>query len=229
MIPVPQSALEALARSYGTAANDLRHFGGGREDSDGVVYAYPHEQTQRLLKIMAIPLADQRRGLFGLDERLRFMRFLGERGAPITFPLRSPQDTLYETTRTDSHLWVGYSMDVAPGQTLRQGAWDADVFRDWGRVIGQLHRLAREYPTWETSVDPANGERCLHLREEWDGFYTWCQDDEVKRKWLDIRHRLDALPITREALGFIHNDPHLMNLLVDGNRITLLDFRLVAE
>ena len=32
------------------------------------------------------------------------------------------------------------------------------------------------------------------------------------------------MPITREVYGFIHNDPHIWNLLVDGDRITVLDF-----
>ena len=41
MIPVPQTVLESLARSFGTTAAELSHFGGGREDSDGIVYAYP--------------------------------------------------------------------------------------------------------------------------------------------------------------------------------------------
>jgi hypothetical protein len=39
---------------------------------------------------MALPAEDQRRGLFCLDERLRFMRFLGEHSAPIAFPRSSP-------------------------------------------------------------------------------------------------------------------------------------------
>jgi hypothetical protein len=39
MIPVPQTVLSALARSFGTTAADLSRFGGGREDSDGIVYA----------------------------------------------------------------------------------------------------------------------------------------------------------------------------------------------
>jgi hypothetical protein len=33
---------------------------------------------------------EQRSGLFRLEERLRFMSFLGENGAPIAFPRLSP-------------------------------------------------------------------------------------------------------------------------------------------
>jgi Ser/Thr protein kinase RdoA (MazF antagonist) len=50
------------------------------------------------------------------------------------------------------------------------------------------------------------------------------QEDDVQEKWVEIREQLETLPITREAYGFIHNDPHLWNLHIDGDRITVLDF-----
>jgi Ser/Thr protein kinase RdoA (MazF antagonist) len=87
-----------------------------------------------------------------------------------------------------------------------------------------LHRLARQYPSWKASIDPLTGEGCLTWREEWQGFDDWCQDDDVRSKWAEIGEQLEALPMTREVYGFIHNDPHIWNLLVDGDRITVLDF-----
>jgi Ser/Thr protein kinase RdoA (MazF antagonist) len=115
-------------------------------------------------------------------------------------------------------------MDVAPGRPKRPNEWDAEFFGNWGQAIGMMHRLARRYPSWRASVDPVSGDEFLTWEEEWRVFYDWCQDEEVKQKWLEIRQYLDALPIAREVFGFIHNDPHVWNLLVDGDRITLLDF-----
>jgi len=224
MIPVPPTVLESLAQSFGTALANLSHFGGGREESDGVVYAYPHEDARRLLKVMAVPVENQRRGRLCLEERLRFMRFLGENGARIAFPQFSPQGNLYEAVRDKAHLWIGYSMDIAAGEAQAEDVWDARFFRHWGQTIGQLHCLAQQYPSWQASLDPENGEAFLTWDEEWEGFYDWCQDEEVRQKWVDIKQQLDALPITRDAFGFIHNDPHIWNLRVDGDRITLLDF-----
>ena len=224
MIPVPQPVLDSLSRSFGAQADLLSHFGGGREDSDGVVYAYPYQDRQRLLKIMAIPVESQQRGLFCFEERVRFMRFLGERGARIAFPQLSPQGNLYETARSDPHLWVGYSMEIMLGKPPKWDAWDTELFRQWGQTVGLLHRLTREYPSWEASVEPVTGAALLTWREEWEGFYQWCQDEEVKAKWLEIRQQLETLPVNRELFGFIHNDPHNQNLLYDGAHITMLDF-----
>ena len=224
MIAVPQTVLDALSGLYGTTASHLTHFGGGHEGSDGIVYAYPHEEGRRLLKIMAIPTEERRTGLFCLDERLQFVRFLGENGAQIVFPQRSPQGNLYETVSFEAHTWVGYGMAIAPGKAMKETTWDPEIFRNWGQAIGRLHRLARQYHSWEASVDPESGKSLLTWQEEWAGFYGWCQYDDVKRKWVAIKEQLDMLPKTRDAFGFIHNDPHWWNLLVDDDRITLLDF-----
>ena len=224
MIPVPQPVLFELAKSFGAKAAHLRHFGGGQESSDGIVYDYPYQDTRRLIKILPIPADGQRVGLLCLEERLQFVRFLGENGANIVFPQFSPQGNLYETTLFEKHLWVGYSMDIAPGIPMPEKTWDPDFFKNWGRTVGMLHRLAQQYPSWKSSVDPETGDDLLTWRGEWESFYDWIQDEEVKVKWAELKEQLDTFPITRESFGFIHNDPHIWNLLVDGDRITLLDF-----
>ena len=224
MIPVPPSALEALAASFGTGTAHLHHFGGGEEASDGVVYAYPYQDTRRLLKVMAIPAEEQRVGLLCLEERLKFARFLGENGARIVFPQFSPSGNLYETARDENHLWIAYSMELVPGKIRGEKTWDPDFFRRWGAAVGQLHRLAQDYPSWQAVVDPETGDEYLTWRGEWKGFYGWMQDKAVKEKWMEIKEQLAALPRDRKSFGFIHNDPHICNLLDDGQRITLLDF-----
>ncbi len=224
MIPVPEPMLESLAQLFSTTRDNLRHFGGGEPESDGVVYAYPYKDTQRLLKIMAIPVEEQRAGRFCLEERLRFMAFLGQNGARVAFPHPSPRGNLYETVCDAAHLWVGYSMDLALGEGPAQDKWDTELFRNWGQTIGQLHRLAQQYPSWRASIDPETGKDLLTWTQEWQGFYNWCQEDDVRQKWVEIKQQLDALPITRDAFGFIHNDPHIWNLRAKGARITLLDF-----
>jgi Ser/Thr protein kinase RdoA (MazF antagonist) len=189
-----------------------------------VIYAYPHADSRRLLKIMAIPEENQRTNLFILDERMKFAHFLGRNGARVVFPQPSPRGELYETFSHEGHVWVAYAMDVAPGHVASSKTFDPGFFRRWGQTVGMLHRLTKRYPSWQASLDPETGERVLTWRREWEGFHRWCQDDEVRVQWEAIKGALEALPVTREAFGFIHNDPHLWNLLVDGERITLLDF-----
>ena len=229
MIPVPEPALEALAHAFGTTSSNLTHFSGGREDSDGVLYAYPHQGDRRLLKIMTVQEAETQSSLLNLEERLRFMRYLGENGAQIAYPRLSPQGSLYETHLYRGNLWFAYSMKIYPGKVHPASDWDPNFFHRWGQVLGRLHCLAKDYPDWKACQDPQTGEEYLTWRQEWEGFYSWCQDEDVKAKWVDLKERLEALPISPDVFGFVHNDPHLFNLLVDGERITLLDFDVATH
>ncbi|MBN1247994.1 MAG: phosphotransferase [Anaerolineae bacterium] len=224
MIPVPAPIQADLAQQFGVEPDALRHFGGGDASSDGIVCAYPHEQGRRLLKIMAIPLDNPRRGRLALEERLRFMHYLGEHGATVAYPQLSPKGHLYETAAGTAHLWVAYRMDPAPGEAISEHAWDPTFFHRWGQVIGRLHRLARDYPSWRAAVDPDTGESFLTWENEWQRFYEWCPDNDVKEQWLALKVELDLLPVERASFGFIHNDPHIWNLRADGDRITILDF-----
>lgn len=224
MISVSPTTLQELAHKFELTSDALSYFAGGREDNDGVIYAYPYQNTQRLLKIMAIPEDDQRRGLFCLDERLRFMHFLGENGAPVVFPIPSPQGALYETHHADKYLWVAYSMDLALGESKPFDTWDEALFKNWGQALGHMHKLAQQYPSWESSVEPKSGQAHLHWHEEWEGFYNWCQDNEVRQKWIEIGDQLGSLPRSRSDFGFIHNDLHIANLLADGDKVTIIDF-----
>jgi Ser/Thr protein kinase RdoA (MazF antagonist) len=229
MIPVPKPVLESLAKSYGTRAEYLSHFGGGQESSDGIVYAYPYEGSHRLLKIMPISIEGQRFGLFCFEERLKFMRYLGENAAHIVFPQFSPGGNLYETFQDDKYLWVGYSMERAPGIPMPEKIWKPEFFKNWGQTIGLLHRLAKQYPSWKSSLHPETGRELLDWRGEWETFHNWIRDEEVKSKWVELKGQLESFPIERDSFGFIHNDPHIWNLLVDGDRITLLDFDVASH
>ncbi|MFP4383662.1 MAG: phosphotransferase enzyme family protein [Spirochaetia bacterium] len=224
MIPVPRKVIEALSSLYGCPSQALKHYGGGHNESDGVVYSYPTSEKTVLLKVIAIPVREKQRGVLCLEERLRFSRFLGKNGAPVVFPRLSPRGRHYETVSSDEHIWIGYSMDIAPGKTRKPHDCDAGFFRRWGASVGLMHRLSTGYPSWESSADPESGKHYLTWKEEWESFLAWCRDEDVKNEWRKIAGQLEQLPITREVYGFIHNDPHLWNLHDDGRHLTILDF-----
>jgi Ser/Thr protein kinase RdoA (MazF antagonist) len=224
MIPVPDDVLHALIHAYGAEPAAFEYFAGGQTFSDGVLYAGPIAGARRLIKILALPEAEAGPGLFRFEARLRFAHYLGEHGASLAFPRPSPQGHLYETHRAADHLWVATAMDIVPGRTPRAERRDPAFFRNWGQALGRMHRLARGYPSWRASVDPETGESALTWEEEWVSFRDWCQEDDVRARWVDLRAELGALPVTRASFGFIHNDPHLWNLQVDGDRVTVLDF-----
>ena len=55
-------------------------------------------------------------------------------------------------------------------------------------------------------------------------FIKMSPNDDIRRKWEDIRERLKALLINRETYGFIHNDNHQMNIITAKQDIAVIDF-----
>jgi amicoumacin kinase len=222
MNPVPEDILSSLAAAFGTAIPSLTYLGGGREDSDGIAYTYPHGDESHVLKIMAMR-SDDPDNLLRLEERLKFMHFMGQRGLQVVHPLALPAGDLYATQPDGSLLYLAYTYRKVEGETARGVKWSDDMLQAWGRTVGALHRHTQDYPTWQHSPT-GEGRTLLGWREEWQGFYEWCKDEAVKARWESIRDRLEALPVHRACFGFIHNDPHAENILVTPSGIVLLDF-----
>lgn len=110
----------------------------------------------------------------------------------------------------------------APGGPPTKDLWNEHLFRAWGRLLGRIHALTKDYvpsnPAWR--------------REEWDspgnmGVEGWLPASEsaALRKFQDLMHHLQNLPKDRENYGLIHQDAHAGNFFVDGDyHITLFDF-----
>ena len=226
MIPVPQPVLEAVCAAFEIDPRWLAHLGGGGEESEGIVYAYPWLGGSRVLKIGALA-ADDPAGLLRLEERLKFVHFLGEHGVEIVYPLARADGSLFACIPEGEMIFVAYCMEKINGSHPPANAWDPSFIRRWGQTIGRTHRVTQAYPTWQCTVpDPLTGQPILGWEQEWADFYKWCEDKAVKQAWLEMRDRLAELPVSRDSFGFIHNDPHQKNILVSDpeSKIVLLDF-----
>ena len=223
MIRVPDNVLTALTAGYEIQPAELTYLGGGRIDSDGIVYTFTRDHQIFVLKILALR-RDDPDALVRLEERLKFIHFLGDRGAPIVNPLASPDGSLYVTQVEGEHLFAAYTYQKIEGGSAKRMVLFDPIVRPWGVAVGALHRLTQTYPTWQCSPVDNSGRCVLGWREEWQSFNEWCQDKEVRSCWQSIRDRLEALPVRRDSFGFIHNDPHAENILITPNHIVLLDF-----
>lgn len=226
MIPIPPDVKTALAADYGLTPEALTHLGGGQEGSDGTTFSYTQDGQPRVLKILAAPANDQC-SLLRMAERLKFVHYLGQHGARIVYPLPRADGSLFTSRPSGEITFAAYSMQHVAGHHPQPAQWSPALLRAWGQMVGATHRLTRQYPTWR-EVNVA-GQQLLGWQQEWQDFYDWCRDPEVKDYWLVMRAKLAALPTQRDSFGFIHNDPHMENILVESDPLgrhtmTLLDF-----
>jgi Ser/Thr protein kinase RdoA (MazF antagonist) len=220
MINVTSKALINLCNTYQTKDSDLTFLGGGREDSDGIAYSYYLAGHKKVLKILAVdkPGRDE---LQALNDRLAFVHYLGTQGINIAYPEENSEKNLYATYEDGDHIYIAYSMKYCEGENPKTELLTSDLSYHWGKLIGKSHRITKNYPIWKN----INGKSSEYgYTDEINFFYDWCKDEFVKSKWQEMSVALSQLPISRNNHGFIHNDNHQFNIIINGNDITLIDF-----
>lgn len=200
------------------------YFAGGHAWSDGTVFRYAFRGEDRLLKVMR---AGTERCLASVRERQSFQEYLNLHGVDTVLPLRSTAGNLAEPFTHDDEDYIVYSWRMVPGDhtVLGDPRGCEPFYRRWGSMLGRMHRLAKEWPDWRNSAcADADGQPLISRFWEWNHFYHWFQDDEVREAWVEMKHKLNTLPVNRANHGFLHNDPHPGNILSHGNRLILIDF-----
>ncbi|NUU60462.1 phosphotransferase enzyme family protein [Paenibacillus agri] len=223
MIKISNHSLDAMAKKFGTHMDALTFVGGGGEESDGILYSYRSGCRDMVLKILAISKGNADRAFKEMDERTRFINYLGRHGMDIAYPVLNTNNNIIETLDTGDYILVAYTMDRIRGRVPGGNDYTKDFHIRYGALIGKLHRLTKNYPTWTGSA-PDGGSDVLNWEGEWSFFYSWCKDAEIKQAWKSLKSELSELPVTRDTFGFIHNDPHINNIMLEHDRMVLIDF-----
>jgi Ser/Thr protein kinase RdoA (MazF antagonist) len=111
---------------------------------------------------------------------------------------------------------VGYEKLV--GEPIGDGLWNDILFRRWGKLIGRLHRLSRDYVprnrryTWPES-DFMNLER-----------YIPVIDLEIWNGARQIIQNVKELPLSNFQYGLIHADVYQDNFFWADGELLLFDF-----
>ena len=211
-------------REYYPCDTDHEYFAGGHDWSDGTVYRCKYQGADRLVKVMP---ARSENAIAMVRERQAWMEHLNLHGVDTTLPLRSPKGNLAEAFNHNGKDYIAYCWLYVPGGHVQLGdpRRCRDFYQKWGRMLGKMHRLAKNWPDWlHSACLDKNGKPLISREAEWQVFFNWIQDAEVKAAWTTMRETLDTLPVNRANHGLIHNDAHPQNILRDGGRLVLIDF-----
>lgn len=217
MKPLPVETRNDLARRFSISPDALTFLGGGREDSDGVVYSALRDGQRVVLKIAQAEDEAHVRSI------LRFSRFLSGRGIRVSSPLPCADGRLYETARQGDTLLIATVSAFLEGSTPDGGALqqNAALVREWGRVTGRMHRAAQDYPVWRNACED---DGRYGFEAEIDAFIKIAPDSFIREQWHAMKEKLRRLPIRRDTYGFIHNDNHQMNVIASGSDVAIIDF-----
>lgn len=216
MIKVTKKAMAEICHKLSIDEKELEFIGGGREDSDGSVYTYNSSSGKMVLKILAIP-EYQAHKLSSLETRVRYANYLGENGIKLAYPIKNQNGNLYETSASNQHIYTAYVMKFCEGRNPESQELTDDLVHEWGKIIGKSHKVTKKFLVGESNSD-------IGYKKEVSFFMNWCKDPIVKSAWAEMEGYLDALPKGENEYGFIHNDNHQKNILVQDKNITIIDF-----
>lgn len=216
MIELTNQAKVELCEKLSIDLQDLVYLGGGREDSDGIVYTYHEENRKKVLKILAIPETEKAM-LKKLEVRIEFAHYLGANGIRLAYPLQNKNDNLYEMSLDNKYYYIAYVMDFYEGSNPESTELTDTLVYAWGRLTGKSHALTKTFVGGQDNS-------ALDYEQEVNFFTQWCKDPEIKKAWGEMKQYLSTLSKGLNDYGFIHNDNHQRNILLKNNELTLIDF-----
>ena len=151
-----------------------------------------------------------------------WINYLARGGANVAQAILSKQGKLVEAI-DDGHgeQFLATAFLKARGGPSWETEWTPEFVQHYGRVIGRIHALTKDYipsqPSWQ--------------REEWDApgnldMEKWMPASETValQKFQKLMRHLETLPKDRDSYGLIHQDAHGGNFFVHQGQITLFDF-----
>jgi Ser/Thr protein kinase RdoA (MazF antagonist) len=219
--------LDTVSHIFGTREDALKLVA-GYEGCANLVYEYEHDGQPRILRISFRPdrPAEQ------IQAELHFVNYLAEHGVRVSRPIPSQNGNLLETLlvrRIPLHIVTfvkGGGMRVPDnGYRYREGAPIEEYFHNWGRALGQMHALTKDYI-------PASDQL---KRPDWFEIHKpkLMIETQVPERLPVVRDRIRSildeilsLPSDRDSYGLIHGDFNDGNFTVDytNGDMTVFDF-----
>lgn len=204
--------LQKIAERYGMDPDEMVHVGG----FENSVYSFSRNGTELFLRVgsanhMTLEL---------VEAEIDWVLYLVENGVPAVRPVVSENELFVECVNTGDAQYNVVAFEKANGEHVDHAnpeAWDDRMIQNWGRTIGRLHNLAKEFR--------AGTSRRYEFRPDLDS-HMYAKESREVRDYIDaLFGKLRALPKTRDSYGLVHSDIHTGNFLVKDNRISaILDF-----
>lgn len=146
---------------------------------------------------------------------------LHEQGLRVARAIPFGDREIVERVKVDDAYVSAVVFEKAQGSSPGYDNLEPSLIREWGEVVGKMHRLARVYHPRDDSC----------FRMHWDQDEKFNIEQYVPRsqsivfeKFHSLVVRLRELPVDSASYGLIHADLNPDNFFVDEQGITVFDF-----
>lgn len=207
--------LAEAMRRYGIAAEQIRPL----DAFESFIYEFEQERHSYILRIAHTI----RRSVAMICGEVDWINYLADRGVSVARAVVSPAGNLVEPIDDgQGGYFLATAFVKARGRPPWEAGWTTERYENYGRLIGRMHALTKDYqpadPSWKrghTEEDMVQEiERLMPPSETF-----------ALEKYRSLVSHLRTLPKERDSYGLIHYDAHSANIFIaeDGN-ITIFDF-----
>jgi Ser/Thr protein kinase RdoA (MazF antagonist) len=207
--------LHTAMQCYDIAEGKIQPLGG----FESYIYAFERDGRDYILRIAH----SIRRSENLIQGEVDWINYLAAGGASVVKAVLSAEGNLVESLDDDQGgAFLTTAFEKARGAPPGKETLTDDFFCHYGQVIGKMHALTKNYCPSHSSW----------TRLAWDApgnldIAGWIPSSETRvlEKSQQLKSYLNALPISSDAYGLIHQDAHAGNFFIDKNdHITLFDF-----
>lgn len=209
-----QEILEKAAKLFGVNDEDVKKVGG----FENYIFEYQKNNIDYIMRISHT----LHRSIQQVESELDFVNFLANNHANVSIPILSINKRLVEIIASDEGFFIVTSYHKAKGSHVRKDTATDLFFENYGKTVGQFHRLTKYYQLLEG----------LEKRYEWNEDslildaekYLPKADQVILEKLQLLLDYLNQLPKNKDNYGLIHTDVHMGNFYVFDNQLTVFDF-----
>jgi Ser/Thr protein kinase RdoA (MazF antagonist) len=210
---VSDNLLTFAAENYGFDKSTL-HF---ISDSTNQVYMYKKDEKGYILRFSQRSAGH----IHKIKAEMDWLYYLAKNDIGVSLPLKAGGGELAVSTQDGGENYIVTSFEMVSGTFWNKddpNKWNEKIFYNWGKVMGDMHRLTKDYK-------PA---KSMDVREAFTGRDALADTIKLCPSLNKIAEELIdemmTLPKDKDSYGLIHCDIHPWNFYIDGGKINVFDF-----
>lgn len=153
-----------------------------------------------------------------------WINYLADGGAGVARAVLSEKGELVEAIDDDQggQFLATAFVKAKGGPAHPTGRWNEPLFVNYGRLLGRIHRLSKQYePSHSAWKRPSWDDPTMQYAD----LYSPKEQTAVLARYREVMTILRRLPQNQDSYGMIHQDAHAGNFFVDEQyNLTLFDF-----
>ncbi len=184
-----------------------------------LIYKINSDEKSYILRLVA----KKRRSIEQVNSELHFQNYLYSQGADVISPISALSGDYCISCEIKGKEYLASAFEFAYGKDWdeRNDLNDETIFLI-GKALGKIHRLSKEYkPNMQVFSRPlwCDSHELLKAPTLYEKY-----NPELYKAFVSHIDLLHSLPTSNNEFGLTHGDFLMSNYIIDGNKITVIDF-----